>query len=99
MSHTSGRWKAHGEFIGTAGEDPQTICYMSNHRNRKRRNPAENRSNALLIAASPQMLEVCEDIDKLFSSRQGLDYDYWSQEEKDLHNKAKKVLAIVKGKS
>ncbi len=41
------------------------------------------------------LVAVAKDVDRMFSKRQGLDYDYWSQEEKDLHDKARQALAQV----
>lgn len=38
------------------------------------------------------LLLACKSIDKYFCSRQGLDYDYWSQEEKDLHTLVKQAI-------
>ncbi len=47
------------------------------------------KTNADLVAAF-------EAIDKILSSQQGLDYTYWSQAEKDIHELAKQTLAQVK---
>ena len=45
-----------------------------------------------------QLRTALKAVDLFFKSKQGLDYDYWSQEEKDLHEKAKQALADTAGK-
>lgn len=63
MKHTLGPWAVQGNegFVGTDEGDPQTICYMSDHRNRRQRSREESQANARLIAAAPQLLEACKE--------------------------------------
>lgn len=50
---TAGEWKSEGSWIGTSDDD-QTIAFMSDHRNRRPRLPAETKANAELIAHARQ---------------------------------------------
>jgi hypothetical protein len=59
--HTPGPWKAAGDFIGTDEADPQTIAYVSDHRNRRPRGNDVDKANARLIAAAPELLEALQD--------------------------------------
>lgn len=56
--HTPGKWKAVDEFIGTDSDDPQTIAYLSCHRNIRRRSEEETKTNAKLIESAPDLLEA-----------------------------------------
>lgn len=58
--HTPGPWRASVPFIGTDETDPQTIAYLSDHRNRKPRLTVEQAANGALIAAVPDLLVACE---------------------------------------
>ena len=61
MTHTPGPWKYHpGTCITTDERDPQTIAYLSDHRNRKPRPEAESISNGLVIAAAPELLRAAK---------------------------------------
>ena len=51
MDHTRGRLKATGIYLGTDEEDSQTIAYMDNHRNKRRRAWEEDIANAKHLAA------------------------------------------------
>jgi hypothetical protein len=59
VAHTRGPWKFTApHFIGTDEADPQTIAYMDEHRNRRRRPEGEQEANARLIAAAPDLAEA-----------------------------------------
>ena len=58
IEHTPGKWKAHGEFIGTDEDDTQTIAYLSCHRNRAWRSQVETNANARLIENAPDLLKA-----------------------------------------
>jgi len=49
-----------GVFIGTDEEDPQTIAYVSEHRNRKPRSAKETQAIIHLLCAAPRMLATLE---------------------------------------
>jgi hypothetical protein len=58
---TPGPWQFVGpHFIGTAGDDPQTVAYLDDHRNRKPRSSDEMQANGRLIAAAPEMYEALQ---------------------------------------
>ncbi|HEY9610641.1 hypothetical protein [Allocoleopsis sp.] len=60
--YTPAPWKTDEiHFVGTDEEDSQTIAYVSDHRNRKRRTETENKANAKLIATAPELLEAAND--------------------------------------
>ncbi len=60
MSHTPGEWKRILTGIFTDEDNPQTIAYCDDHRNKSRRPPEEHIANARLIAAAPDLLEACK---------------------------------------
>lgn len=61
--HTPGPWLYHPpSFIGTDEEDPQTIGYVSDHRNRKARPSGEMEANGHLFAAAPDLLAALEEM-------------------------------------
>ena len=72
--HTPGPWICAGEFIGTKNGEPQTIAYTSNHRNGVRRSGQENKANARLIAAAPDLLALLEKVDSLLAEWKNLNY-------------------------
>jgi len=53
MTHTKRPWKYDGDvFVGTDETDSQTLCFLSEHRNQKRRDEIETQANGHLIAAA-----------------------------------------------
>lgn len=66
VKYTPGPWISIGNYIGTVGDETQTIAYVDDHRNAKRRTTEETLANARLIAAAPDLLAACE---KLVSYR------------------------------
>lgn len=55
-----GPWKAVDTFIGTDDRDPQTIAYVSDHRNERGWTACEKKATAKLIAAAPSMASIIE---------------------------------------
>lgn len=101
--HTPGKWKAHGDCIGTDEEDFQTIAYLSCHRNRKRRSKVETSANARLIENAPELLNALVALLKKINNSSVDDWAEYSNTNskkiEEIENANKLIKKIANGKS
>ena len=104
MKHTPGEWSAkfvketEGTHAGRVyryivADDPTD--YLAEVFSS--RSPDVARANAYLMGASKKLLELAKAVDLHFRKQFAPDYSYYSQEECDLHARAKAAIAKAAG--